>query len=1277
MQGYPLRNAWLTFVLFVATSLAVCPYLFARDLDDASGLQKQIEELKASGYYGKAIPIMTELLAINRKGKGGQSKEVAWSLDTLGELNYLAGKYAEAEPLLQESLSIRKRIQGPDHIETAQTHDHLGALYTLMGRYDDAAVHLNEAIRIRKAAKGENSADFAETLVNQARLYISMDDRKKAASLLDRALAIQEKVLGPAHPDLVKTLNTYAWLHIDTDDFEAADSYASRALKIGEAAYGGEHPGIADSLNYLGRLYYSRGVYQDSIEATKRALAIREKFLGPEHPDVGVSYNNLALPYCGLEQYETAKGLFIKSLTIRERVLGPENPALLVIIKNTGWVHGVLGDYAGAVRYAKRALAITEKTYGPDHIEVADCQKDLAELYNSMGDREHAEPLLKSALKTYEKALGPDHTRVALALSNLAIFYHSTGDLAKAKPFYERSIEICEKNFDKAPANLANNLISLGALHADMGNYDQAEPLYQRALGILESSMGPEHSSVAYVLNNMGWLYGQLGDYEKAEPLYARALAIWEKVLGPENPNVATALDNLAMLHESVGEYKKAEPLYLRALKIRENAFGPAHPSVLKTQNNLATLYGYLGDYEKAEQMFTQILHAKENTIGTQSASYANTLSNLATFYEKKGEPTRAEPLFTRAVEIWKNSLGTGHPTVATGLVHLAGVYAQMEKEDLAYAALSSALDIEDAATDQVMGFTSEEQKLKFAAANNYSLSLFLNLVTWSFKQDPVKIKQALDVWLKRKGAILEAQKNYQEALSKGGNQESAELFQELRAVRGRLSKLSFSQPEIGDEEGYKRKIAELVEEKNRLEARLSRISKPFALEREVAKADSHKVAGRLPLGSALVEFARIESTDAVFVSKGKPVPAHRYIAFILPAGSGKQIGFADIGDADVIDGAIANFRMEISEDSADGGGISAEETRKLHEMVFAPLLKALGPVKEVFISPDGNLSLIPFEVLQGKDGRYLIEDYTFNYISAGRDIVGFQDGQDNSGRYLLVGAPDFESSPGENSGTVSDMTPHRQTGTKIAKRSVNLSDVSFAPLIHTKEELNAIGEIVGRSHADIYTGKDALEEVLTNNPSPELLHLATHGFFLSDGDEGGGAGRGWQSTDLSKGDGQSSAGIQRELTIENPLLRSGIFLAGAKRSLTTGYAGTNDGIVTAEKILGLNLQGTRMVVLSACDTGLGEVKSGEGVFGLRRAFTQAGAKSLVMSLWKVPDLETKELMVQFYRNIKTGTMNRCQALRQAALKQKEIVRERYGHTNPRYWGAFVFMGQP
>jgi len=192
---------------------------------------------------------------------------------------------------------------------------------------------------------------------------------------------------------------------------------------------------------------------------------------------------------------------------------------------------------------------------------------------------------------------------------------------------------------------------------------------------------------------------------------------------------------------------------------------------------------------------------------------------------------------------------------------------------------------------------------------------------------------------------------------------------------------------------------------------------------------------------------------------------------------------------------------------------------------------------------------------------------------------------------------------------------------------------------------------------------------------NPSILHLATHGFFLNDLDLGGFVdekmGRGVQLVSMLPG----LKG--KRVKIENPLLRSGIALAGANNSLKAGGSENSDGIVTAEKILGLRLRGTDMVVLSACETGMGEVKTGEGVFGLRRAFTQAEAKSLVMSMWSVPDKETKKFLVEFYWNILSGKMNRCQALRQAALKEMKTVMERYGHSNPFYWGAFVFMGEP
>jgi CHAT domain-containing protein len=241
------------------------------------------------------------------------------------------------------------------------------------------------------------------------------------------------------------------------------------------------------------------------------------------------------------------------------------------------------------------------------------------------------------------------------------------------------------------------------------------------------------------------------------------------------------------------------------------------------------------------------------------------------------------------------------------------------------------------------------------------------------------------------------------------------------------------------------------------------------------------------------------------------------------------------------------------------------------------------------------------------------------------------------------------------------------------AKRSTDLRGFTFTRLPGTRQEVRAIHALLGADKADLFTDKAALEEVLRQHGTPRILHLATHGFFLSDQD----------LASLRDDDrGMRPLGLEVALPpkagkIENPLVRSGIALAGANRALAASDLTQSDGLVTAEKILGLRLQGTDLVVLSACETGLGEVKNGEGVFGLRRAFTQAGAKSLVMSLWTVPDRETQELMVRFYENMLSGRMNRAQALRQAALALMPIIKARYGDAHPFYWGAFVFLGEP
>jgi len=465
-----------------------------------------------------------------------------------------------------------------------------------------------------------------------------------------------------------------------------------------------------------------------------------------------------------------------------------------------------------------------------------------------------------------------------------------------------------------------------------------------------------------------------------------------------------------------------------------------------------------------------------------------------------------------------------------------------------------------------------------------------------------------------------------------------------------------------------------LEREKERLETALSKLSQAFALKQKIAKADSEKVRKTLPGNTALIDFARIDMPN--FKAKGEDErwkPAH-YLAFVLHSGKGDKVEMVDFGDAEEIDKAVSGFNNVVSDIRDVKGTKAIKLSKKIYDLVFEPIKKKLGDVKEIFISPDGNLNLIPFEVLQAPDGKFLIEDYTFNYLAAGRDMLGFGEIKGNGDKTLLMGDPDFDMGKEEKESTLRKLALREGEQKETVKRSSDMRGFHFSRLPGTREEVKAIQSLLGEKESEIYIGKQALEEVLRQKGTPTILHLATHGFFLSDVELGDLRGDTMRSGFQAFFSPMARGGNVR---IENPLLRSGIALAGANNALKSEDTEKSDGIVTAEKILGLRLRGTDMAVLSACETGLGEVKCGEGVFGLRRTFTQAGAKSLVMSMWAVPDKETKELMVEFYKNILSGKMNRCQALRQAALKEMQIVEECYGYPNPLYWGAFVFLGEP
>jgi CHAT domain-containing protein len=297
------------------------------------------------------------------------------------------------------------------------------------------------------------------------------------------------------------------------------------------------------------------------------------------------------------------------------------------------------------------------------------------------------------------------------------------------------------------------------------------------------------------------------------------------------------------------------------------------------------------------------------------------------------------------------------------------------------------------------------------------------------------------------------------------------------------------------------------------------------------------------------------------------------------------------------------------------------------------PVRRLLGDARRLFISPDGELNLIPFAALVGERGRYLVEDYTISYLTSGRDLLRLEVRPENRQGPLIVANPTFDQA----------LTSEARRGGAEAKgagalRSVDFKQLRFSYLPGAETEARALGVIL--PGATVLTGAEATEAALKQVSGPSLLHIATHGYFLPD---------------------------QQQQTSENPLLRSGLGLAGANRR---EGGGGEDGVLTALEAAGLDLWGTRLVVLSACETGLGDVRNGDGVYGLRRALVLAGAESQVMSLWQVSDLPTRNLMVEYYRRLQRGE-GRSEALRQAQLK---LLRGKT-HNHPFYWASFIQTG--
>jgi CHAT domain-containing protein len=760
----------------------------------------------------------------------------------------------------------------------------------------------------------------------------------------------------------------------------------------------------------------------------------------------------------------------------------------------------------------------------------------------------------------------------------------------------------------------------------DMGDFPGALKQYEEALTIRRMALPPDHEDYVATLNNIAVLLKTIGKWAEARPFYEEALQNTLRAYGPNHIRTATAFANTGTFLHTIGELELARDYLRKSLAIQQRTGGGDQPGLGSTLHNLASLLTDMGEFALARQHFKAALARIRSAQYGQPWQEASTLRAMAWLHEKQADHSGALSLLQEAGRVQDSILGN------------------------AFAA------------------GSERQRKASVIFPFVVLHELLTVVCQHFASDPGAVCAAFEVLLRRKGIIAEALAAQRDGVLGNRHPELRPALAALSACRAEIARLSLDGPGATDLAEHQRRIARLHETRERLEADLAQSIPEIRLAESFRTVDVAAVAAAVPAGHALVEFARFSVCSFRGRAQVEDSRTMRYLAFVLRAGEPESLQLFDLGDAALIETGVASLRATIGASSTvrDFGPEEKEDAvhndraaRALRQAVFDPVRKAVGDCRRLILSPDGVLNFLPFEILPAEENRLLIDQWHFSYLAAARDILACDSRAGATPSAALVaGDPDYDLAV--ESVAAADVQQPEVNDLRSARirRDLDRGFGRFEPLLKARREAERIAELLGvKEHLDA----DVTKDLVASCRSPRILHLATHGFFLPSSSVA--ASRATLSSD------RLAILSQRA---ENPLLRSGLALAGANtwRKSQPLPAKAGNGILTAEDVTGLDLLDTDLVVLSACETGLGTEDFCEGILGFRRSFGLAGARTIVMSLWKVPDDQTQELMVDFYRRILRGTP-KAKALREAQLEIKAR------HPEPFFWGAFICQGDP
>jgi CHAT domain-containing protein len=1210
-------------------------------LNREDGLFSEVLRLLTRGYYylqDYISAIEIGLIASRLNADLGQ-ENTSSSLEILDLLYLSYNRMNEPEKALEylrKEVDIGKEFWREKHPKYLSRLSDLAIAYSNIGNFQFALATNQQVVDLRKEVLGQTHPDYLLSLNNLAFSYSDLGDYESALAVNQEVVALRKEVLGETHPDYLISLNNLAFSFSGLGDSKSALAINQKVVKLRKEVLGENHPDYLSSLSILASTYSKIGDFQSALTTNQQVVALRRDVQGENHPDYLTSLNNLANAFSNLGDYQLALEVNQEVLESRKVILGESHPHYLISLSNLASNYSDLGDYNSAITINKRLIELRKAVLGEKHPDYLSGLNNMVFYYSNSNDNKSALAISQHVVALQKELLGESHPDYLMSLGNLAFLYSELGDFHSALPIDQQVVTLRKDVLGANHPDFLTGLSNLASTYSELGDYQLALTINQQVLELTEVVLGKKHPDYLTSLSNLAFSYSALGDFRYALAIDQQVVALRKEVLGENHPDYLSSLNNLAFSYSALGDYKSSIDINQQAVDLRKEVLGESHPDYLTSLSNLASDYSALGDYNSALAINQQVVALRKDVLGESHPDYVTSLNNLAYDYFFLTDYQSALTINHQVVELIKQALGEIHPDYISSLSNLAISEFYLGKNDLALSHFVQSLNIRRERAIEYFGQLTESQRENYWGANRIYFRLMPMFVEKVNTEQNDFVGYAYDISLFTKGLLLNTSVDFEQLISEKGTPEAFAKFQELKLLKLQIQRLN----EKPIAERYLN-VDSLETVTQKLETELVKLSKEYGDYTQNLKMNWKDVQSNLGDKDVAIEFLEYPTlTDTV-----------KYAALLLRKGWANPT-FIPLFRKDQIEDFIKRAPNQIY-----SNGFVGKEIKKL---IWNPLDEYISPDDRIYFSAAGILHQIVIENLSYDESTTLGDRYQMYRLSSTKELA-LQKPESKNQRVALFGGIKYDL---ELDQMIAESEKYKRNVTFYARRGIDQDTTSrkgwqFLP--GTLAEAHEVSQILKESRYQVteFIGETGSEESFKelSGKRTGIIHIATHGFFLPIEES-----RKNLFMQMRSGDMNENVGYV------DPMLRSGLLFSGGNRAWQGDSIPDTieDGILTAKEISHIDLRGTDLVVLSACETGLGDVSS-EGVFGLQRAFKQAGAQTIIMSLWNVKDEATQHLMTNFYSYLMQGVSKR-DAFNQARNK----CREEY--PDPSSWAAFIML---